>query len=283
MIDLQTLPAPRVVEELDFESLLAAGKADFAERMRPYLPAIDDILQLESDPVVKLLEAFAYRELLFRARVNDAARTHLLAFATGADLDQLAAMFGVQRMADESDERLRQRLQLRIAALGGQGAREHYEYHALTASPLVRAVLASQSAPGIVLVMLWVSDQDQAQTVRAVVDAALNADAVRMLGVTLNVAVATPMAIDITARITRTRSAPANLLAMLEERVRSAFATASTMATSVARSYITALLHVDGVHAVEFPDPAAPAEITAIGAGEYPVLGVLQLIDAGVL
>ncbi|WP_287806155.1 baseplate J/gp47 family protein [Diaphorobacter sp.] len=283
MIDLQTLPAPRVVEELSFEAILAAAKADFAERMRPHLPAIDDILALESDPVVKLLESHAYRELLFRARVNDAARAHLLAFATGTDLDHLAALFGVQRMPGETDERLRTRLQLRIAALGAQGTREHYEFHAMTASPQVRAAQASQPQPGCVLVMLWVTDQAQAQAVRQLVADALNADNARMLGVALSVAVAVPRPIAITARITRTRSAPANLMQQLADRLTAAFASMGTMATSVARSYITTVLHVEGVHAVDYPDAAAPQQLTPIAVGEYPALGAVQLIDAGVV
>lgn len=283
MIDLQTLPAPRVVEELSFEAILAAAKADFAERMRPHLPAIDDILALESDPVVKLLESHAYRELLFRARVNDAARAHLLAFATGTDLDHLAALFGVQRMPGETDERLCTRLQLRIAALGAQGTREHYEFHAMTASPQVRAAQASQPQPGSVLVMLWVTDQAQAQAVREAVADALNADNASMLGVALSVAVAVPRPIAITARITRTRSAPANLMQQLADRLTAAFNGMGTMATSVARSYITTVLHVEGVHAVDYPDAAAPQQLTPIAVGEYPALGAVQLIDAGVV
>ncbi|MDP3229380.1 MAG: baseplate J/gp47 family protein [Acidovorax sp.] len=281
MIDLQTLPAPSVVETLSFETILAAAKADFAERMRPHLPAIDEILSLESDPVVKLIESHAYRELVIRARINDAARAHLLAFATGSDLDQLAALFGVARMPAENDERLRARLQLKIAALGAQGTRQHYEFHAMTASMLVRTAQASQPTPGTVLVILWVADQAQAETVRATVEAGLNADAARMLGVRLLVQVAAPKLIHITARITRTGSAPANLLPQLRDRLAAAFAGINVMASSVARSYITTLLHVDGVHAVDYPQADTPAALTPLAVGEYPVLGTMQLIDAG--
>lgn len=281
MIDLQTLPAPNIIEALSFEDILAAAKADFAERMRPHLPVIDDILALESEPVVKLLEAHAYRELLFRARVNDAARAHLLAFAAGGDLDQLAALFGVLRMANEPDERLRARLQLRIAALGAQGTREHYEFHAMATSGLVRAARASQPAPGQVLVMLWVTDQAQAAAVQGAVAAALDADGARMLGVQLSVQVATPKAIDITARITRTAGAPTNLLEQLQARLAAAFGAMDTMASSVARSYITTVLHVAGVHAVDYPVAEQPPALTALAVGEYPALGAVQLVDAG--
>ena len=281
MMDLQTLPAPSVVETLSFEAIVAAAKADFAERLRPHLPAIDEILTLESDPVVKLIESHAYRELLIRARINDAARAHLLAFATGSDLDQLAALFGVARMPAETDERLRARLQLRIAALAAQGTRQHYEFHAMTASAQVRTAQASQPTPGTVLVMLWVADQTQAGAVRTTVEAALNADNARMLGVRLSVQVAVPKPIHITARITRTASAPTNLLQQLGDRLTAAFGGMNAMATSVARSYITTLLHVDGVHAVDYPHISTPAALTPLAVGEYPVLGDVQLIDAG--
>lgn len=266
------------VELLEFENIVTAIKADVLARY----PEAANVLNLESEPLVKLLEAFAYRELLFRARVNDAARAHLLAFATGADLDHLGAMFGVVRMDGEDDTRLRQRVQLRVAALAAQGTREHYEFHALTASAQVRAARASQSAPGKVLVMLWVMDPAQAQAVRTVVDTALNADNARMLGVDLTVAVATALPIHITARISRTRTAPAALLAQLQARLVAAFDAMRTMEGTVARSYITTLLHVDGVAAVDYPDATAPQSITVIEAGQFPALGTVQLIDAGV-
>ncbi|MDA8448491.1 baseplate J/gp47 family protein [Acidovorax sp. GBBC 3332] len=281
MIDLQALPAPSVVEELSYEAILAAAKADFAERMRPHLPAIDDILALESDPVVMLLQSHAFRELLIRARINDAARAHLLAFATGADLDQLAALFGVARMAGETDDRLRERLQRRIAALGAQGTAEHYEYHAMSASPLVRTARASQAEPGAVVLMLWISDQTQAEAVRLAVAQAIAARGVRILGVPVDVQVAVPRTIDITARIVRTRSAPADLLPQLRARLAAAIAGIDALAGSVARSYITTVLHVSGVHAVEYPDPTTPAELTPLAVGEFPALGTVQLIDGG--
>lgn len=275
---LDALPPPGVVETLDFERILDAHRADLLARH----PEAAEVLALESEPLNKLLQAHAYRELLYRARVNDAARAHLLAFAMGGDLDHLAAQYGVTRQDGEADDRLRTRLQLRIAALAGQGTREHYEFHALTASPLVRAVRASQAAPGSVLVMLWVTDQVQAQAVRQLVSEALNADNARMLGVPVNVAVAVPRTIDITARITRTRTAPAGLLQQLQARLQAAFAGMASLDGSVARSYITTLLHVDGVHAVDYPDNTRPAPITPIAAGEFPALGAVDLIDAGV-
>ena len=91
-IDLSLLPAPDVVEELDYETLLEERKAtllslyDESER-----EAVARTLALESEPIVKLLQENAYREVILRQRVNEAARANMLAYATGADLDQLGA------------------------------------------------------------------------------------------------------------------------------------------------------------------------------------------------
>ena len=101
MIDMSKLPAPAIIEPLDFEGVFAELAADFRERF----PDFDALV--ESDPAIKLMEAFAYREVLLRARVNAAAKACMLAYAAGADLDNIAANFGVQRKEGESDADLR--------------------------------------------------------------------------------------------------------------------------------------------------------------------------------
>jgi len=282
MIDLATLPAPDVVEALNYETILATSKADLANLLRPHLPAVDDVLALESEPLTKLLESFAMREMAYRARVNDAARAHLLAFAKGADLEHIAALVGVSRMDGEQDPRLRTRVQLRIAALASQGTREYYEYQAMTASLNVRAAMATSPLAGKVLLQLWCQDQAQAPATLAAVSAVLNSDAGRMLGVPITVVVAQPKAVNITANIYRTRNAPANLQQLLQNRLQDAFASTADLSATVARSYVTTLLHVEGVARVEYPDSTAPAEVTAIPVGNYPALGQVLLVDMGV-
>lgn len=99
--------------------------ADFKERWakvretKPELPAYN-VEMLETDPVKIVIEAFAYRELLWRARANQVARAVMLATTTGTDLDNFAADFGMTRRiirydddgnpVYESDEEFRQRL-----------------------------------------------------------------------------------------------------------------------------------------------------------------------------
>lgn len=94
MIDISKLPAPQIIEELDYEMILAAMRAKLVELLPDWTAA-----ELESDPANKVLEVAAYRELLIRQRINEAARACMLAFAGGTNLDQLAGNFGVRRLA----------------------------------------------------------------------------------------------------------------------------------------------------------------------------------------
>lgn len=148
-IDLARLPAPAAVEELDYETILAALWADLRRRA----PDLDT--DLEADPLAKLLEVFAYRELVLRQRVNDACRAVLLATAGGADLDQVAALLGVARQAGEADDRLRARAQASLAGLSVAGPAEAYRRLALAASPdAADAAVASPAAGAVTVTVL---------------------------------------------------------------------------------------------------------------------------------
>ena len=273
--DLTQLPPPEVVENLDFETILQVHRADLLARY----PEAAAVIDLESEPLNKLLQAHAYRELLYRQRVNEAARAHLLAFATGADLDHKAAFYGLTRLAGESDERLRARVQLRIKSLAGNGTREAYELTAMTASQNVRDARATQPFPGRVHLLLWCHDAAQAEATLATVVAAINADDGRPLGVPVTVALARARAINITAAIEREAGAPADLAQRLVVMLADALAAYARLGRDVPRSWITARLHTAQVAAVRFPDPAAPAESTPLDDDEYPTLGVVHIED----
>ena len=273
--DLTQLPPPEVVENLDFETILQVHRADLLARY----PEAAAVIDLESEPLNKLLQAHAYRELLYRQRVNEAARAHLLAFATGADLDHKAAFYGLTRLDGESDERLRARVQLRIKSLAGNGTREAYELTAMTASQNVRDARATQPFPGRVHLLLWCHDATQAEATLATVLAAINADDGRPLGVPVTVALARARAINITAAIEREAGAPADLAQRLVVTLADALAAYARLGRDVPRSWITARLHTAQVAAVRFPDPAAPAESTPLDDDEYPTLGVVHIED----
>lgn len=93
LIDLSKLPAPQLIEELDYEAILN----EMRKKLRELLPEWTGY-ELESDPANKVLEVAAYREMLLRQRVNEAARGVLVAFAQGSDLDHLAAFYPDKRL-----------------------------------------------------------------------------------------------------------------------------------------------------------------------------------------
>lgn len=143
-LDLTRLPTPAVVEPLDFELILSALKADLSARA----PELTAALALESEPMVKLLEVAAYRELLLRARINDAARAIMLPWAIGTDLDNLAARYDLARLPDEDDDRFRARVLIGYHALSAAGSAQSWMLRALSVSVDIRQVDVWSDRPG---------------------------------------------------------------------------------------------------------------------------------------
>lgn len=135
-IDLSKLPAPQVVEALDYETI-------FAE-MLSSLRGLDATFNatVESDPVYKILQVAAYRELLLRQKMNDKAKARMLAFATGGDLDHIGASQAVPvaRLTGETDDAFRARLVLAPEAYSVAGPIGAYIYHALSAHSGIKDV-----------------------------------------------------------------------------------------------------------------------------------------------
>ena len=272
-IDLTTIAPPDVVEELDFETIYQELLADF-RRLYPEWTA-----SLESDPVVKLLELAAYREMLLRARINDAAQSNLLAFAAGGDLDQLAAFYGVVRQNDELDDRLRLRVQFQIAALAGNGTSERYRAKAMEASDAVVDAAVLQPAAGSVDVALWISSGPSVDDVLSAVRAAFAADDARTLGVPLTVRQAQAKPISVAATIYREATAPIDLAQRLAANLPQALTDYAQLGRDVPRSWLLARLHVAGVSRIEL---SAPAGDVSMAPDEYATAGTMVITDGGV-
>lgn len=191
-ISLTNIPAPTIVEALDFETILAAMVADLQAR-DPAFTAL-----VESDPAFKILEVAAYREVILRQRVNDAAKGVMLAYATGADLEQLGALFGVTRNlitpADpnanppvaavyETDSSLRYRIQLSLEGFSTAGPEGAYKFHALKVPTIKDVAVAGppEVAAGNVRVTILssVGDGSASSAEIASVNAILNSEDVR--------------------------------------------------------------------------------------------------------
>ncbi|WP_353981692.1 baseplate J/gp47 family protein [Salinicola endophyticus] len=191
-VDLSRLPAPDVIEALDFEAIFAAMLDDLRTRD----PDFD--VSVESDPAYKILQVAAYRELLLRQRINEAAKGVMLAYARGADLDQLGALYGVARQmldagdADavppvpatyETDADFRRRIQLSLEGFSTAGPEGAYVFHALSADGQVLDASATSPAPGevVVTVLSREADGTAPADLLARVESTLSAEDVRPL------------------------------------------------------------------------------------------------------
>lgn len=217
-IDLSRLPAPDVIETIDFEQILEQRKAYIVSLFPEDEQAgIAARLALESEPLTKLAEENAYREVLLRQRINDACRATMLAFAVGNDLDQIGANYEVERLlispgdpdalppvaaVYESDARFRARIQLSLEGITTAGSKGAYEFHSLSASAEVKDVAVTTPDPGVVrvTVLSTAGNGTPSAGLLNTVNLALNDEDVRPLCDTVQVVAAeiTPYTVDAT-------------------------------------------------------------------------------------
>lgn len=280
MADPFALPAPAVIEVLDYEAILGALVADVRDRFA--MAGVDyDVGHLETDPVKIVLEAAAYREMLLRGRVNDAAKANLVAFSEGSDLDHLAAFYDVVRLPGELDEALRARVILAIAGRSTAGPRDWYRAAARRASVRVKdaAVYRVGLGPDIRVAILATDNygEPDAALLAAVRDV-VTSDAVRVISDRIEVIAATSTTVDVAADVWLLPDAPQTVFDGLEAGLRAALAVQGGLGFDVTRSWLTATLHQPGVHKVVLHAPAIDA---VVGDNAAAKLGTVALTYKG--
>ncbi len=317
-IDFSVIPAPEIIEELDYETILGEMIADLQARD----PEYSEIL--ESDPGVKILEVAAARELILRQRINDALRATLLRYALGADMDNLASFYGVTRLQGESDEALRLRTIERIMGSSSAGGRAWYRFHALAADARVKDANVSSPEPGEVAVAILSKEAEQVPdatgaaldqlgvafgivrttgesdaSYRArilaevtagggygiasddLVDAVndrLQADDVRVITDVLTVVGAEIVPVNVSAQIWLYPESPVAVFEGLEEGLREAFEAQSGLGWDVTLTWLIAQLHPAGVQRVVLTGPTANV---ICSPNQAPSLGTVSLTLAG--
>lgn len=280
-VDLSRLPAPDVIETLSFEALLAQWLARFEAECQAV--GVDYTAILESDPAMKLLEVGAWRELVLRQRINDAAHRVMIAYAQGGDLDQLAALMDVERLiltpaspatgtaqVNESDDSLRRRVVLAPQSYSVAGPDGAYLYHALSADSTISDVAIDSPSPGQVRVTVLVDSGDgtPSQAVLDAVSARLTASSIRPLTDQVLVQAATPLPYAIDATLTYFASAAQGVSRAAAMAALAAYVAACRkLGRAITRAGIIGALVVDGVENVALASPAAdvtPA-ITQVG------------------
>ncbi|WIE52588.1 baseplate J/gp47 family protein [Pseudomonas sp. GM17] len=264
-VELSQLPAPQVLESLDFEEIYGEELQRFREYMGDKWDAV-----LESDPITKLLELGAFRRMQNRARVNDSAKSLLLAYATKADLDQLAGNVSLQRLVVqaedlnavppvervlEADDALRERVQLVYEGLTTAGPRNSYILHARNASGRVADATAESPAPAEVVVTVLdlegtgLAPPELLETVRL----HLSDDDVRPVADRLTVQSAQILTYRVEALVYLSGTGPENeaILAECRQRIEAWVNPRRRLGLEVARSGVDAQLHIAGVSRVE--------------------------------
>ena len=257
--DLVSLPAPAVIEPLSFETIFSELQTEFQSRYPDYSAL------LASDPTVKLLEVAAYREVLLRNRINEAAKASLLAFATGSDLDHLADFYGVTRLTDETDEALRLRTRQRIIGFANAGGAAHYRYWALSASPEVADVEVDSPEPGRVRVSVLAKGEEQtvSNAVLDAVRAVVLRDDIRVLTDTIEVVPAELIPVMVHARLWLYPDAPMETLTSIQAVFAFTLAACAGLGWDLTRSWIVGQLQRAGVHKVDLVSPATDIRVAA--------------------
>ncbi len=275
-IDLSQLPRPNVIEALDFETLFSERK----ERLISLYPeeereAVRRTLAFESEPIVKILQESAYREMLLRQRVNEAAQAVMVAYAIGNDLEQLGANNNTPRLtivpADdeaippveevkESDADYRQRIPAAFEGMSVAGPTGAYEFHAQSADGKVADASAISPAPAEVTISVLSRDGDGTASpeLLATVSAALNDEEVRPVADRLTVQSAQIVNYQIDATL-YVYPGPAiePIMADAELRLKNYINEQRRLGRDIRLSAIYAALHTQGVQRVELAAPLA--------------------------
>ncbi|WP_405647459.1 baseplate assembly protein [Pseudomonas sp. Ld6] len=270
-IDLSQLPPPQIVEQIDFEQILAERKA----YMISLWPAEEQAqiaarLEIESEPLTKLLQENTYRETVWRQRVNEASLANLLSTARGTDLEQLAANFNVKRLVIqegkanavppipklmEGDESLRERAQMAWEGLSTAGPRNSYIFHARAADGRVADATAESPSPAVAVVTVQslLGDGTAPAELLAVVNAYLSDDDRRPVADRLTVQGAQILNYQVKAKLYLLSSGPESepILAAAQQRLLAYVHQRRRLGMEVSESALHAALHVEGVRKVE--------------------------------
>lgn len=279
LIDLASLPLPDALEVLDFETIYATRKAALIALWPEDEQAeIAATVELESEPLSKLLQENCYRELVWRQRVNDAVRAVMLAFAAGNDLTQRAALFNLQRLlitpADpdnniaavyEEDDDLRERIQLAPQGFSVAGPSAAYVSKARAADGRVLDASTSRPAPGTVLVTVLsrTGDGTAEPDLITAVDAALSAEDQRPLNDTVAVESAEIVTYRIHAKgYTRSAVGADVLIAQAQTNAQAYADLIHRIGVGVAESGIKGVCQAAGLSRTELIEPAGDLAIS---------------------
>lgn len=171
-LDLSRFPKPTALRDMDFERIFAERLA----HLKALFEAADipfSVEMLQTDPAVVQQRVDAFRETAVYGWINDAVQSVMVAFAAGADLDNLALTAALWMPSSwresmlrriiqpatetapavmESDNEFRRRILLAPEAYSTAGTAGSYLFHVLWADPRLLWADVWSPAPGEVIV-----------------------------------------------------------------------------------------------------------------------------------
>lgn len=278
--ELVGLPAPDILETLDYDTVFGQILAQFRTRYPQYTSIV------EGDPGYAILQAIAWQEVMTRKRINDACRALLVTHAVGGDLDNLGALFAVTRQivtpadpeADppvaevlETDERLRDRIINTLEAIV-PGSYAWYRNYALEADARVYEALIVRTNPGEVTVYVQGIRPNTVPTseILTAVRTYLQNDARRFICDTVIVAAVSTVQYTVTATVEVKESFVASdVLAKVQQKFATFAAAREVVGKPIPLSAIYEALVVDEVEAINLTSPTADVTVTNI---QVPIL-----------
>jgi len=241
-----TATAPNVLHRPTYQTLVDENVAILQQLLPDYQP-------LESDNYMLLIEAFAYRELHLRQLFNNRLKSLLLPYALKSDLDLVATFYGVKRLANESDDQLRERTSKSLHGYSTAGSKESYEFHAYSVNDVISDVNVFSPEKGKVTIVLasfkeaYDGELINSELISAV-STALNNTKVRPITDEVTVVKAQVKAITINANIVIFNQSQQ---AAINDRITDNLSTQLTIGQKVTYSQLIRHCHIEGVYKVD--------------------------------
>lgn len=285
-VDFSQLTPPKAVEKLDFETIFQERK----ERLISLYPEhkrdqIRKVLDRESEPMTKLLQENAYRELVLRNRINNQYMASLLAYAEGSDLDAKAADYGITRLlispedlsttpptpaVYESDDDLRFRTSMAFDGLSVAGPTSAYEFFALSADGRVADAYAFSPYPAeanVVILQRNSTNGAASPELIQIVDTYLSDEKRRPTADRLTVQSAEIVEYEIIAKLHHNNLPETDpLIEEATQNIKTYTTLPRRIGASVHLSALFKAMHVSGVEYVEIISPAQDVLVNSIQA-----------------
>jgi phage-related baseplate assembly protein len=253
---LDNVPDPQVLDNKTLEDIVVSTLGVFTD----INPNYGDLLV--SDPVTSVLDTYSFREYLLRIRVDTAVKATLLKFATGNNLDNIAANFAITRLEGESDASFRDRIQQTGPNPSTAGTKTHYRSKALAVSSDIKDINVYSPEGGEVqiTVMTIIDDENDgipSSELLTQVTNVVGADDVRCLNDNITVSGAIKIPVDLAVTVQLYPDTPETVFETMEQEFLDTYNAIAALGRDLTLSWITDTLHNDGIYKISITSHSA--------------------------